>query len=157
MVKKLIIIQCSKSKQKGIHKVCDLYTSQLFKKGLDIAKKLNGNIKIISAKYGLISINEKIKKYEYGFKPSPYMGKEDKNRRKQRNIYNKRVMSRLVNKLKKQRLGNHSVIVLANKYYQKSLVSVFPNKDFDFWFNGSKGLFDLQSNFLDNKLKEYLK
>jgi len=51
----LIFVSCTKSKQKYKCKAKELYSPSLyFKKSLKYAKKLNGQIKILSAKYGLI-------------------------------------------------------------------------------------------------------
>ena len=60
----IALIGCVKSKNKGIHKACDLYNSPLFKYQLEYAKKKTNNIYILSAKYGVLKLDDKIRDYE---------------------------------------------------------------------------------------------
>lgn len=62
-----VLIGCVKKKNKGLLKAKDKYNSDLFKKELAYAKQICDNendIYILSAKYGLISLNEEIEDYD---------------------------------------------------------------------------------------------
>lgn len=61
----IVFLSCTKSKLKGEHKAKDLYSSPLFKKSYQYAKSLNPDkIYILSAKYGLLGLNDIISDYE---------------------------------------------------------------------------------------------
>lgn len=64
-MKQIVLISCVSKKLKNKSKAKDLYVSPLFKKNLQYAKSLNAdNIFILSAKYGLVGLNEEIKPYD---------------------------------------------------------------------------------------------
>ncbi len=64
-MKKIVLIPCVKSKREHRSKACELYTSTLFTKCLAYAKTLNpDDIYILSAKHGVLALNDKIEPYE---------------------------------------------------------------------------------------------
>ncbi len=64
MKKKVVLISCVSQKQARKAKVRNLYTSTLFKLNLKYAEKLRPNkIYVLSAKYGLLSLNDEIAPY----------------------------------------------------------------------------------------------
>jgi hypothetical protein len=63
-MKKIVIISCVSQKLKCKSKAQDLYISPLFTKNLKYAKLLKpDNIFILSAKYGLVGLDEEIEPY----------------------------------------------------------------------------------------------
>lgn len=65
MNKRIVLISCVSKKLQTQAKVRDLYTSPLFKKNLAYARKLQPDkIFVLSSKYGLLSLDQKIKPYE---------------------------------------------------------------------------------------------
>ncbi len=65
MNKRIVLISCVTKKLKVRAKVKDLYVSPLFKKSLAYAQKLQPDeIFVLSAKYGLLSLNQEIEPYE---------------------------------------------------------------------------------------------
>lgn len=64
-MKRIVLISCVKTKLNHPAKAEDLYISDLFVKNLAYAKKLKpDHIFILSAKYGLIQLNDRIAPYE---------------------------------------------------------------------------------------------
>lgn len=64
MKKKVVLISCVSQKQSRKAKVRDLYTSTLFKLNLKYAEKLRPDkIYVLSAKHGLLSLNDEIAPY----------------------------------------------------------------------------------------------
>ena len=64
MKKKIVLISCVSKKQSRKAKVRDLYTSTLFKLNLKYAEKLRPDkIYVLSAKHGLLSLNDEIAPY----------------------------------------------------------------------------------------------
>lgn len=64
-MRKIVLISCVKSKQKVPAKAKDLYTSPLFRFNLQYAQQINPNaIYILSAKYGLLDLDQIIAPYE---------------------------------------------------------------------------------------------
>ena len=59
----IALIGCVKSKKKNICKAKDMYISPLFRKSLNYASKTCSNIYILSAKYGLLSMDDIISPY----------------------------------------------------------------------------------------------
>ena len=72
---KICIVSCVKSKKKGIHKAKDLYGSSLFKKSMKYADRICDETYILSAKYGLISPEKKIKSYDVSIGTIPWQEK----------------------------------------------------------------------------------
>ena len=64
-MKRIVLISCVKTKLNHPAKAEDLYISDLFVKNLAYAKKLKpDHIFILSAKYGLLQLNDRIAPYE---------------------------------------------------------------------------------------------
>ena len=64
-MKKIILISCASKKINKKIKAQDLYISALFQKNLQYAKSLNPDkIFILSAKYGLLKLDEEIEPYD---------------------------------------------------------------------------------------------
>lgn len=62
---KIVLISCVSKKLNHKSKAQDLYVSPLFQKNLQYAKSLNpDNIFILSAKYGLLGLNEEVEPYD---------------------------------------------------------------------------------------------
>lgn len=57
-------ISCVKEKRIGEYKAKDLYTSDFFRKSLGYVNNKYDKIFILSAKYGLLDLNDKIENYE---------------------------------------------------------------------------------------------
>jgi hypothetical protein len=111
-MKKIILISCVSKKRPIKSKAQDLYISPLFKKNLQYAlKQKPDQIFILSAKYGLISLDEEIEPYDLTL--NNMSAKEIKN-------WAKRVLSDLANQAD---LQQDSFIFLAGAKYRKYLVS----------------------------------
>ena len=64
-MKKVVLISCVSKKRSYKTKARDLYVSALFKKNLQYALKLKPDqIFVLSAKYGLVSLDEEIEPYD---------------------------------------------------------------------------------------------
>lgn len=62
---KVVLLSCVKSKRSSRSRAEDLYTSALFRKSLAFAKTLNpDHIFILSAKHGLLKLDQRIDPYE---------------------------------------------------------------------------------------------
>ena len=61
---KIGIISCVSKKQEGTHAARDLYTSDLFKKSLEYAEKNYDQVLILSAKYGVVHLDDQISNYD---------------------------------------------------------------------------------------------
>lgn len=64
-MRKIVLISCVSKKRPNKSRACDLYISPLFKKNLQYALKLQpDHIFILSAKYGLITLDDEIEPYD---------------------------------------------------------------------------------------------
>ncbi len=64
-MKKIVLVSCGKTKRAHRSKACDLYQGELFKNSLAYAKKLKPDaIYILSAKHGLLELDDEIDPYE---------------------------------------------------------------------------------------------
>lgn len=71
-MKKIVLIPCAKKKTDHISKAQDLYTSPHFRKNLKYAKSINpDDIFILSAKYGLLNLEDKIGPYNQTLNEMP--------------------------------------------------------------------------------------
>lgn len=72
MKKRIVLISCVSKKLAGPAKARDLYISTLFKLSLKYAEKLAPDtIFILSAKYGLLALNQEIEPYEQTLNKMP--------------------------------------------------------------------------------------
>lgn len=64
MKKSLLIVNCSKKKLETPAKAKDLYTGQFFRGVKQLSEKLDFDLAILSAKYGLLNANQIIEPYD---------------------------------------------------------------------------------------------
>ena len=109
---KIVLISCVSKKLNHKSKAQDLYVSPLFLKNLQYAKSLNPDkIFILSAKYGLLRLNEIIEPYDMT------LNKMHSNEKKERANF-------VLNQLKKSTEIEHDeFIFLAGNNYRKFLLS----------------------------------
>ena len=60
----IAFISCVKKKKDVPCKAKDIYVSDFFKKQLDYARSINPNIYILSAKYGVLKLDDYVEPYE---------------------------------------------------------------------------------------------
>jgi len=108
---KVVLISCVSKKLNHKSKAQDLYISPLFKKNLQYAKSLNPDkIFILSAKYGLLRLDEEIEPY-------------DKTLNKMRSNEIKEWANSVINQMKKSTdIENDEFIFLAGNNYRKFLL-----------------------------------
>ena len=108
---KVVLISCVSKKLNQKSKAQDLYVSPLFQKNLQYAKSLNPDkIFILSAKYGLLRLDEEIEPY-------------DKTLNKMRSNEIKEWANSVLNQLKKSTdIENDEFIFLAGNNYRKFLL-----------------------------------
>ena len=111
-MRKIVLISCVSKKLNYRSKAQDLYVSPLFRKNLQYAKSLNPDkIFILSAKYGLLRLNEEINPYDKTL--NEMCSKEIK-------WWAKLVLSQLK---KSTDLENDEFIFLAGNNYRKFLLT----------------------------------
>ena len=115
-MKNIVLISCVSKKQSTRNKTRDMYISPLFKKNLVYAKTLNPDlIYVLSAKYGLLSLDEYI---------NPYNETLNKMGIERIKIWSKKI----INTLKKAHdLERDCFIFLAGLNYRKFLVPKLKN------------------------------
>jgi len=113
---RVVLIACASKKLDYKTKAKDLYISQLFKSGLEYAKKLDPDkIFILSAKYGLLKLDQEIEPYNIT------LNNMDDNEIK---VWADRV---LINLQKVADLENDEIIFLAGEKYRKYLIPKIKN------------------------------
>jgi hypothetical protein len=113
-MKKIVLISCGKKKLSHKAKAMDLYISNLFKLSLKYAFSLNpAHIFILSAKYGLLDLEEEIEPYELTLK---------KMSDQEINLWTERVLLKLKDKVD---FRKDEVIFLTGKDYLKNLSPYF--------------------------------
>jgi cytoplasmic iron level regulating protein YaaA (DUF328/UPF0246 family) len=113
---KIILISCVKTKLNKKAKAEDLYISNFFKKSLAYAKSLNPDkIFILSAKYGLLKLNDEIEPYEKTL---------NKMKQKDRKEWANNVIKNLT---KETDLKNDEFVILAGKKYREFLIPEINN------------------------------
>ena len=111
----IALIGCVKSKQKRSCKAVDMYISPLFRKSLDYAKKTCSNIYILSAKYGLLHMDDII---------SPYNETLNQKTEHEKKIWAAKVHQQM----QKEGISTKDKIMfLAGKNYYKYLKIVYTN------------------------------
>ncbi|MFA6422825.1 MAG: DUF6884 domain-containing protein [Patescibacteria group bacterium] len=114
-MKKIVLIACCSRKLNIPSLAQDLYISPLFKFSLAYAKKLKpDHIFILSAKYGLIALNDKI---------SPYNETLNDKKSKEIVIW----ADQVIQKLQRFNLSNDKYIFLAGEKYRKYLIPHLKN------------------------------
>lgn len=110
-MKRIVLISCVKIKLDHPAKAEDLYISDLFKKNLAFAKKLKpNNVFILSAKYGLLNLNDRIAPYEKTLNNMPVH---------ERKVWSSAVISELI---KYTNLEMDEFIFLAGEKYREFLI-----------------------------------
>ena len=137
-MKKVTLISCVKKKLDLKSKAQDLYQSPLFKKNLAYAKQINSDeIYILSAKYGLLKLNDMIEPYD---KTLNKMNVSEKKK------WSNEVFKQLQNF---ELINSTNFIFLAGENYRKYLVEKLPHYEVPM-----KGLgIGKQLQFLTEKLK----
>ena len=111
-MKKIALISCVKKKLPKKSRAEELYTSDWFKKALQFAKKLcPDDIFILSAKYGLLDLDDEIEPYNITLNKMPV---------KERNVWAEGVLKQLN---KKFDLKNDYFIFLAGNRYRQNILS----------------------------------
>jgi cytoplasmic iron level regulating protein YaaA (DUF328/UPF0246 family) len=115
-MKKIVLVSCVKKKLDHKAKARDLYISSLFKKSLRYAKSLGpDNIYILSAKYGLLELDDEIDAYN-----------ETLNDKKKTEIID--WANRIITELEKRiDIENDKVIILAGKNYYRHIIPFLGN------------------------------
>lgn len=108
---KIVLISCVSKKLNHKSKAQDLYVSPLFRKNLQYARSLNPDkIFILSAKYGLLRLNEEIEPY-------------DKTLNKMRSNEIKGWANSVLNQMRKSAdIENDEFLFLAGNNYRKFLL-----------------------------------
>ncbi|MFW6016112.1 MAG: DUF6884 domain-containing protein [bacterium] len=106
---KISLISCSKKKKKGELKAANKYNSPLFKKSLQLAKLTSDKVYILSAKYHLLELEEKIKDYDLNLNDFS---------KKDRISWAKRVYRGLKHKIKQDDI---LIFYAGQKYYEDLL------------------------------------
>lgn len=115
-MKKVVLISCVSKKLPYKSKAQDLYISPLFKLNLKYARSLNpDNIFILSAKYGLVDLEEKIEPYDKTLNTMPV----EEIKSWANNIIEK--LKNLIN------LDEDRVIFLAGEKYRRYLLPYIKN------------------------------
>lgn len=110
-----IFISCVSKKKNIPSKAEDLYISELFKKSLNYAKTLNGHIRILSAKYGVLELEDEVSPYNLTLNE---MSEKEK----------KEWSIKVFNQLKKKNIDfNEETIFLVGENYRKYLLKYFSN------------------------------
>jgi hypothetical protein len=113
---KIVLISCAKKKLFQRSKAKDLYVSTLFKYNLQYAKSLKPDkIFILSAKYGLLDLEQEIEPYDKTLNKMTSREVEE---------WSNGVISQLNNKVD---LKKDEFIFLAGNNYRKYLVPQIPN------------------------------
>lgn len=71
-MRRIVLIACAAQKRPQLSKARDLYVSPLFKKNLRYAERLGPDqIYILSAKYGLVDLDEEVEPYDLTLNAMP--------------------------------------------------------------------------------------
>ena len=112
----IIFLSCVKTKQKTRCAARDMYTSDLFRKSLAYAEKMQPTqIYILSAKYGLLGLNDMI--YPYN---ETLVGANQTSCKRWAYMVYKQMQEKQIN-------FNDEAIFLCGKNYRKYLITKFPN------------------------------
>jgi len=110
-MKRFVLISCVSKKLQHRAKAKDMYISSWFKKSMNYAKTLGPDeIFILSAKYGLLELEQEIEPY-------------NKTLRSMNSLERKTWASKVLNELSKVvNLKRDEIIFLAGKYYRQYLI-----------------------------------
>ncbi len=115
----IALISCVSEKLDHRAKVRDIYTSPLFKKNMAYARKRKvDNIYILSAKHGLLALDDEIDPYDLTLNE---MSTRDKNR------WARRVFKQIKDHPDIPDIKDTKFIILAGENYRNNLEPVLPN------------------------------
>ncbi len=115
-MKKIVLISCASKKLPARAKASELYISPLFKGNLNYAKSLNPDkIFILSAKYGLLNLEEMIE---------PYNETLNEKSKDERQEWANKVLEKLKQEID---LNNDKIIFLAGEKYREFLLPFIKN------------------------------
>lgn len=110
-----IFISCVSKKQSFTCKASEMYVSDLFIKSLNYAKTLNGHIRILSAKYGVLELNDLIDPYNLTLNSM-------------KDYERKEWAHKVINQLKEKKIDfTEKTIFLVGENYRKYLIPYFSN------------------------------
>ena len=116
MSRTIVLLPCAKSKRSEPCKAMDMYISPLFRGGLRYAQSLKPDkIFILSAKYGLLHLYDRI---------IPYERTLNKMGRKERKVWAAGVLAQLIQECD---LENDKFIILAGEKYREELLPHLAN------------------------------
>ena len=156
--KTLTIIGCSAQKLSEPALAKDLYTGVIFKKSLNLANKIGGDVYILSGLHGLITLDTVIEPYEYGIEGPIFDQKFPKEQQPQksreRRGRNKLKIVKLRDELIEQGINDEDydvVYVGVSEYYLPALEGVVLNKPYKHFLKGGFGFFNLRGSFIDEQ------
>ena len=115
-MKKIVLISCVKKKLSYRSKAKNLYTSTLFRSNLEYARRLNPDaIYILSAKYGLVGLEDEIDTYNLTLNAMTET---------QKRLWAERVLASL---REKADLNSDHFVILAGNNYRKDLIPHLPS------------------------------
>ena len=115
-MKKIVLISCVKKKLSYRSKAKNLYTSTLFRSNLEYARRLNPDaIYILSAKYGLVGLEDEIDTYDLTLNTMTET---------QKRLWAERVLASL---REKADLNSDHFVILAGNNYRKDLIPHLPS------------------------------
>lgn len=114
----IVMISCCKSKREDgrEHPAAELYTSPLFRKSLEYARRISQDkdIYILSAKYGLLPLDARVRSYDVTLNR---MGERDR----------KAWAERVVDQMTSKGIIEEPITILAGDVYTKDLLPYLPN------------------------------
>ena len=122
----LVIVGCSAQKKKGIHPAEELYTSSLFQKSAEYAKRAGVNWMILSAKYGVVEPWRQCQDY-------------DRVLSKQNVAYRQEWRDRVIRRLVALGYSGKRICILAGRDYEFVNLDHFPLKNVETPLSG-KGI-----------------
>jgi len=156
--KNLIIIGCSAEKLKYKAPAKDLYTGVIFKKSLNLANRIGGDIYILSGLYGLVTPDTIIEPYEFGIEGPIFDHKFPKEQQpqksKERRARNKIKIIDLSEQLKQQGITDEkyeNVYCSVSEYYLPALEGIVLTKPYKHLLKGGFGFFVLRGSFIDEQ------
>ena len=149
-MKMIAFISCVKSKKDTKDKAKYLYISDFFKKSLAYAELYYDEVYILSAKYGLVNLNDVIEPYEKTLKNMSY---------NERLVWAMRVARGIMNRIV-NRTDNKEVrfVFVCGQVYQKELVPILKTKGFKCYTPlKNVGGIGKQLSFFKRKVEEFFK
>jgi hypothetical protein len=154
----LIIIGCSALKLDYPSPAKDLYTGVIFKKSLNLANRIGGDIYILSGLHGLITPDTIIEPYEFGLEgpifDQKYPREQQPQKSRERRARNKIKVVELREKLKQQGITDENYDIAycgVSEYYLPALEGTVLIKPYKHLLKGGFGFFVLRGSFIDEQ------